>query len=358
MTQKKVLVAVSGGVDSSVAAYLLKESGHDVVAVTMCLGVAAESDPGGAVKCCGPQEIEDARRVCGILGINHYILDFAADLEEQVIQPFIAEYIRGRTPNPCVECNRAIKFGSLLRKAHSMGFDYIATGHYSRLDCVGNECHLMVPKDRKKDQTYFLHSIPREVLTHVVFPLADLTKDEVRDLARKAKLPVSEKFDSQDICFIPKEGYGSFLSSRLGGASAGDIVDRKGNVLGEHKGVAYYTIGQRSGLGISHKVPLYVLEVDAGGNRITVGEKKDLQARELIAENVNMLVDEWPVSGQAKIRYAHRAAKCSISTGEDGLHVLFEKSQESITPGQSVVLYDGDLVLGGGVIKEVIHEHQ
>jgi len=357
MTKKKVLVAVSGGVDSSVAAYLLKEAGHDVVAVTMCLGVAAESGEGGPVKCCGPQEIEDARRVCGILGINHYVMDFAHDLETLVIQPFISEYTKGRTPNPCVECNRSLKFGTLFRKARSMGFDYIATGHYSRLDSVGDACCLMVPKDRRKDQTYFLHAVPREILGRVLFPLAGLTKEEVRALARKAGLPVSAKSDSQDICFISRDGYGSFLTSRLGEAKSGDIVNDKGIILGKHRGVAFYTIGQRSGLGISHKVPLYVLSIDVGRNRIVVGEKKDLKARELVADNLNMLVDAWPDCGEAKIRYAHRAATCKIRQEEDGLHVLFDQPQESITPGQSVVLYDGEVVLGGGVIKEVIHGH-
>jgi len=357
MAKKKVLVAVSGGVDSSVAAYLLKENGYDVVAVTMCLGVAAESEPGGPVKCCGPQEIEDARRVCGILGINHYVMDFAQDLEERVIQPFIAEYMRGRTPNPCVECNRSLKFGTLYQKSLSMGFDYIATGHYSRLEWVGEACRLMVPRDRRKDQTYFLHSVPKEILRQVLFPLADLTKQKVREIAHQAGLPVSGKSDSQDICFIPRAGYGAFLSSRIGGTKPGDIVNVKGSVLGTHRGVAHYTIGQRSGLGISHKVPLYVLKIDTGRNRIVVGEKKDLLARELIAENMNLIADAWPVAGQAKIRYAHRAAACRIYQTESGLRILFDQFQESITPGQSVVLYDGEVVLGGGVIKEVIHEH-
>jgi tRNA-uridine 2-sulfurtransferase len=324
----------------------------------MCLGVPAETTAGSTVKCCGPQEIEDARRVCGILGINHYVMDFSAELEERVIKPFLKEYAQGRTPNPCVECNRYLKFGSLFNKAQSLGFDYIATGHYARLEETENGFAMMTPKDHKKDQTYFLYAIPRRVLPHMMFPLAGYAKHEVREIAKKSRLPVFEKFESQDICFIPEEGYASFLESRLGPAAPGDIVDSEGKVLGQHRGIPYYTIGQRSGLGISYRVPLYVLSVDADRNRIIVGGKIDLQARELIAEDLNILVDELPENALAKIRYAHRAAKCRIIRENQNLRIVFDKTQESITPGQSVVLYDGEVVLGGGIIKEVVHGHQ
>ena len=258
---KKVAVAMSGGVDSAVAALLLKESGHEVVGVTMCLGVVPAE--GGRAKCCGPREIEDARRVCQALGIRHYVVDFAADLEEKVIRPFVAEYCRGRTPNPCVACNRSIKFGSLLEKALAWGFDGIATGHYAGIEEENGRYRLKIPKDRRKDQTYFLHAIPKEALAKVLFPLAGYTKDEVRGIAERAGLPVFDKPESQDICFIPAEGHGAFLRSRGAGIEPGEIVDREGRVLGRHRGIACYTIGQRGGLGISSPAPLYVLAIDA-----------------------------------------------------------------------------------------------
>jgi tRNA-specific 2-thiouridylase len=348
---KKVAIAMSGGVDSAVAALLLKESGREIVGVTMCLGVAPAE--GGKAKCCGPQEIEDARRVCRTLGIRHYVVDFAADLEEKVIRPFIAEYCGGRTPNPCVACNRSIKFGSLLAKALAWGFDGIATGHYAAIEVEGGVHRLKIPKDRRKDQTYFLHAIPRATLPRVLFPLARYTKDEVRLIAQKAGLPVFDKSESQDICFIPAEGHGAFLQGRGVGIEPGPIVDRAGKVLGRHRGVACYTIGQRGGLGISSPKPLYVLAIDAPQNRLVVGAKGDLKSEGLIADQVNRLVDAFPDEAWAKIRYAHRAARCKVSYNGQSLAVRFMEPQEAVAPGQSVVLYDGSTVLGGGIIQEV-----
>ena len=222
----KVVIAISGGVDSSVAALLLKEQGHEVVGITMCLGVAAEE--GGRTKCCGPREIEDARRVCQMLEIPHYIMDFSGDLEEHIVKPFIEEYARGRTPNPCVACNRHIKFGTLLDKVTAMGFDFIATGHYARVEEKGGRSILSLSKETRKDQTYFLHAIKRETLDRIRFPLADLTKEEVRQIARKHRLPVSDKQESQDICFIPEEGYGAFLRTRSIDVKPGEFVDSEG----------------------------------------------------------------------------------------------------------------------------------
>jgi len=348
---KKVAVAMSGGVDSAVAALLLKESGHEVVGLTMCLGVAPA--PGGPVKCCGPQEIEDARSVCHALGIKHYVVDFAADLEEKVIQPFVEEYCRGRTPNPCVACNRWIKFGSLLAKAQAWGFEGIATGHYAAIEEKNGRYRMKIPKDRRKDQTYFLYAMPREALAMVIFPLAGYAKDEVRGIARRSGLPLFDKPESQDICFIPAEGQGAFLRSRGVGIAPGEIMDRQGKVIGRHGGIACYTIGQRTGLGIASPAPLYVTAIDAAQNRLVVGEKRELLSEGLTADRVNCLVDAFPEEASAKIRYAHKAARCRILKSGDHLTVRFMEPQEAVSPGQSVVLYDDETVLGGGIIQEV-----
>lgn len=344
---------MSGGVDSSVAAFLLKEQGYEVSGVTMCLGVAAEES--GKTKCCGPREIEDARRVCRMLDINHYVMDFSRDLEEQVVAPFIEEYSRGRTPNPCVECNRHIKFGTLLDKASALGFDFIATGHYAGIERKGGKSFLKRPRDRKKDQTYFLYAVKREALDRFVFPLAGLTKDAVREIARKKILPVSDKPESQDICFIPEEGYGAFFRARSIGVKPGEIVDKRGNVLGKHEGIAFYTIGQRARLGGRPGEPLFVLSLDPGKDLVIVGEKKNLQAAGLIADRINLLVDDLPPKAVAKIRYAHSGASCRTFLENGRLRILFDEPQEAVTPGQSVVLYAGEIVLGGGIISEAIH---
>ena len=348
-----MVIAISGGVDSSVAALLLKEQGHEVVGITMCLGVAAEE--GGHTKCCGPREIEDARRVCQMLEIPHYTMDFSDDLEEHVVRPFIDEYAQGRTPNPCVACNRYIKFGSLLDKVTAMGFDFIATGHYARVVKKGGRSTLSLSKETRKDQTYFLHAIKRETLERVRFPLADLMKDEVRQIARKHRLPVSDKQESQDICFIPEEGYGAFLRSRSIDVKPGEFVDRKGNILGKHRGFALYTLGQRARLGGWSGDTLYVLGVDVRKNRVVVGGKADLLAPGLVADRVNLLVDNLPQRAIAKIRYAHRGAASRVAFDGDLLRVVFDDPQEAITSGQYVVLYDDGIVLGGGVIREVLN---
>lgn len=348
---KKVAVAMSGGVDSAVAALLLRNSGHEVVGVTMCLGVVPAA--GEKAKCCGPREVEDARGVCEALGIRHCVVDFAAELEARVIAPFVAEYLRGRTPNPCVVCNRTLKFGSLLRKALAWGFDGLATGHYARIEREGARYLLKTPKDRRKDQTYFLHALPKEALPRLLFPLAGYTKDEVRAIATEARLPIYDKPESQDICFMPAKGHEAFLRSRAVPIEAGEIIDRAGMVLGRHRGIACYTIGQRAGLGISSPMPLYVLAIDAVQNRLVVGEKAELKSDGLIADQVNCLVDAFPEEAWAKIRYAHRPAKCRVFDRGERLTVRFSEPQEAVAPGQSVVLYDGSTVLGGGIIQEV-----
>lgn len=353
--KKRVAIGLSGGVDSAVAATLLKDQGYEVAGVTMCLGAAAPET--GKVRCCGPREIEDAKRVCHALDISHHVLDFAAELNRFVIEPFINEYRTGRTPNPCVECNRHIKFGALLSISLSMGFDLLATGHYAGIQKENGSCRLVTPKDTRKDQTYFLSGISRESLDRVLFPLSDLTKDEVREIAQKRGLPVSAKAESQDICFIPEGGTEKFLKERIH-ALPGDIVDPKGTIIGSHRGMAFYTIGQRAKLGLNQGKPLYVIAKDASRNRIVAGERELLLAKGLTADSVNILVDDLPAKVYAKIRYAHTPAPCSISTNNGGMRVLFDEPQEAITPGQTVTLYNNGTVLASGTIKEVIQAHE
>ncbi len=346
---KKVLVAMSGGVDSSVAAYLLKEQGEEVTGLTMCLG----SEGGGAARCCGADAIADARRVCEKLQISHFVFDYAREFEDKVIGKYVTEYGRGRTPNPCVDCNRYLKFGTLLAQAEALGFDYLATGHYAQI--VREEgFFLKRPRDRVKDQTYFLYALAPAALEKILFPLASLTKDEVRAIAGKAGLPVAEKRESQDLCFVDKHNHADFMARRIPGSKPGPIVDRQGKQLGTHRGIAHYTIGKRSGLGIAHPVPLYVLSLDAAANRVVVGEKGALKARGLVAEDVHRLVEDWPPEVSAKIRYRRKAAPCDVVFAQGKITTLFKEEEEAITPGQAVVYYHGDYVLGGGTIAAVL----
>ncbi len=347
---------MSGGVDSSVAALLLKEGGYAVTGMTMCLGIA-DGEGGDEVRCCGPAAIEDARRVCGKLGISHYVLDYSAHLEEKVVKKFVAEYARGRTPNPCIDCNRYLKFGNLLATARSSGFDFLATGHYAEIGRDDKGYFLKKPRDKAKDQTYFLYPITPDALEWILFPLAPFTKDEVREMARKADLPVAGKDESQDICFVTQKNYRAFVAEKARDSGPGAIVDLQGKKLGEHKGIPFYTVGQRSGLGISSPAPLYVVSLNAATNRVVVGEKKDLKAKGLIAGDLNILAKpgQLPAVAEAKIRYRKHAARCALSLREDRLTVIFDETQEAITPGQAVVCYQDDRVLVGGVIEEVLH---
>ncbi len=309
--KKKVLVAMSGGVDSSAAALLLKENGYAVTGVTMCLGIRED---GERTRCCGLDAIDDAKHVCNQLQIPHFVFDFAKEMEKLVINKFTAEYQRGRTPNPCIDCNRYLKFGTLLDKARGIGFDYLATGHYARIEKWGDTWHLMRPKDRIKDQTYFLYPIKTDDLSSILFPLGSLNKEEVRTLAKKSGLHVAQKAESQDICFVTQGDYRQFFLEKNLSSVEGGIVDTAGNILGRHRGIIFYTIGQRSGLGISAKTPLYVVDIDARKNQVIVGEKKALQANGLIAGDINLLTDELPVEVEAKIRYRKKPARCKIST--------------------------------------------
>jgi tRNA-specific 2-thiouridylase len=351
---KRVLVAMSGGVDSSVAAFLLKEAGYDVAGVTMRLGIG--TDDGPARPACGrPDAVGDAERVAERLSIPHHVLDFANELERVVIRRFVREYRAGRTPNPCVDCNRSLKFGTLLSRALDIGFDALATGHYARIEKRCDGYLLVRPKDRRKDQTYFLAGIPRAVLSRVMFPLADLDKDEVRRIAEKALLPVAAKRESQDICFVPDGDYGAFIAGRTGEITPGPIVDIDGRTLGTHRGIPYYTVGQRGGLGITATRPLYVIRIDPDDNTIVVGGREHLSAAGLRCIDVNLLADDLPLNAAVKIRSTKPETPCRIIRNEDGsIDAVFDRPQDAVTPGQAAVFYSGDVVLGTGTIDGII----
>lgn len=357
-SNKKIMIAMSGGVDSFVAAYLLAKSGYEPVGATLCLGIdintAAEDTPGDLPGCCGAQAINDAKSVCTKLGIAHYVFDFSGEMRKYVIDSFIDSYLNGRTPNPCVDCNSFLKFGAFMDKARALGFDYVATGHYASILHSGNSYYLAKPADLAKDQTYFLYGIERSKLPYIIFPLAKYKKDKVRKIAGTIGLNVADKKESQEICFITDNNYKDFLekNSRVN-SGEGDTIDINGKIIGKHKGFAYYTIGQRKGIGISSTSPLYVIGIDPFKNQIIAGSRKYLKSKKLVAAQLNLLVDKLPASAEAKIRYNHKAAKCIIKYIDEGLEVVFEESQEAITPGQSVVFYKDRLVLGGGVIKKV-----
>ncbi len=350
----KVLVAMSGGVDSSVSAYLLKKKGFDVLGVTMCFGIKEVSCD--KKKCCGAEAVNDAKRVCEKLDIAHYVLDFSKELEEIVIANFVSEYSKGRTPNPCVVCNKYLKFGSLLKKARALGADFFATGHYAKIEKTSSRRYLLKkPKDKLKDQTYFLYAINYDDLKNIIFPLQDYTKEDVRDIARSLHLSVADKAQSQDICFIPQGDYRKFIKDRLKYADRGDILDLNGNALGKHKGVFSYTVGQREGLGLNIGKSLYVISIDPFKNQIIVGEKKDLLFSAFVAADINILCDDFSGEIFAKIRYTQKQVLAEVKkVGHNKLKVSLQTKAEAITKGQSVVLYKDDTVLGGGIIEEVL----
>lgn len=347
---RKVLTAMSGGVDSSVAAHLLVEAGYAVTGVTMRLGISREIDGDGY----GRDAVDDARMVCDNLGIAHHVVDFRDCLQREVIDRFLREYCGGRTPNPCVDCNRRLKFGRLLDMARAMSFDYLATGHYARIEETGQGLRLMRARDQEKDQSYFLSVIRREDMPRILFPLGNITKEEVRTVAKEARLAASEHKDSQDICFVEGKDYRSFLLKAGVEEKPGPIVDVSGRRRGTHKGIAFYTIGQRRGLGIAAEEPLYVVAINAGANEVIVGSGENLLSSTLYAGDFNRLVDILPEEAEAKIRYRKKASRCTVSMTAPGrVRLDFNEPQKSVAPGQAVVLYEGDLVLGGGIIEEV-----
>jgi len=352
---------MSGGVDSSTAAWLLKEKGYKVIGATMCIGMLDRSQE-GAGRCCGLSDIEDARRVALHIGIPFHVFELRNEFEKEIIDYFCNEYIKGKTPNPCILCNERLKFGSFLKKALEMGADFVATGHYARLDLDQKRVEYVLKRgvDRRKDQSYVLFSLKQDQLRHILFPLGGFRKEEVRKMAFETGLRVHDKPESQEVCFIPGASYHYFLSERLTAAiEPGPIIDREGKVLGRHKGIPFYTIGQRRGLRMAAGKPLYVIGIDRERNAIIVGNEKEVYGDTFFVHSLNWiqpLETLSPISCMVKIRYNHPGADAVLSyQGRDEVKVEFKSPQKAITPGQAAVFYDGEVVLGGGWIKEVIN---
>ena len=369
---KRVLLGMSGGVDSSVSAILLKNQGYEVIGATMKLWCGANKEE----KEKNEKSIQDAKNVCEKLGIEHYVFDAQKEFEKYVINDFVEQYKNAKTPNPCIECNKKIKFGYFFDKAQELNCDYIATGHYARIEYSGkyNQYVLKKSSEEKKDQSYFLYTIPREKLNKIIFPLQDFTsKEEIRKMAKENSLEIAEKKDSQEICFIPDNCYKNFIENRISKPKQGNIILSNGEILGKHNGLINYTIGQRKGIGISYKEPLYVIELRPDTNDVVVGNEDELYSKKLFANNINWQIDiskkikdtesERYIECFAKIRYRAKEAEAIVrirknespekskNNENETLEVEFKELQRAITKGQSVVFYDEDgIVLGGGKI--------
>lgn len=352
--KKRALIAMSGGVDSSVAALLMKQKGYDCIGVTMKL---YDNEEIGIVRektCCTLSDVEDARAVCAKIDIPYYVFNFKDSFKEKVMDKFVESYKCGRTPNPCIDCNRYLKFAGLYQRAKELECDVIVTGHYVQVVQEGEQFHLLKGLDAGKDQSYVLYNLTQEQLAHTEFPLGGMEKEQVRRIAEENGLINARKKESQDICFIPDGNYRNFIEEtgeiKVG---AGDFVDKDGNVLGQHQGYYQYTIGQRKGLGISAKQPYYVVEIIPEKNQVVLGSNEDLFHTELVADDFNWIEKGIPAGStiQAKVRYGHKAAAAVYEILEDGkVAVRFEEPQRAFTKGQAVVLYQGDIVLGGGTI--------
>ena len=358
MDRKRVVVGMSGGVDSSVAAYLLKEAGYEVIGVTMQIwqdeDQATMEENGG---CCGLSAVDDARRVAQALDIPYYVMNFKEEFRTNVMDYFITEYLAGRTPNPCIACNRYVKWESLLKRSMDIGADYIATGHYAQIERLPDgRFSLKKSATAAKDQTYALYNLTQEQLSHTLMPVGAYTKDEIRAIAEKIQLPVAHKPDSQEICFVPDHDYAKFIEENSDAdIRPGNFVNTKGEVIGTHKGITHYTIGQRKGLNLSMGHPVFVAEIRPETNEVVIGENEDIFSKELLADRLNYMsradFDDG-MAVMAKIRYNHKGSLCRLyHEGEDRVRCIFEEPQRAITPGQAVVFYDGNYVLGGGTIR-------
>jgi len=344
MTKGKVAVALSGGVDSSVAALLLKEAAYEVIGVHMRLWDSPR---------CGYQA-DRAEKICRILDIPYHQVDLQREFESCVVDYFCQEYQQGQTPNPCVACNQHVKFGLLLDKALSLGADYLATGHYARVEHSSDGYRLLKAADTGRDQSYFLYTLTQEKLGHILFPLGEYSGDEIKQMAKQAGLPTATR-SSQDICFISQKNYGTFLSQRFP-STPGDIVDTQGKKLGQHPGIAFYTIGQRHGLGLASGKPLYVIRIEPESNRVVVGHEKELYIQKLAAQKLNWIsgkATREPITAKAKIRYKSKEAEAVLFFRNGSVDVHFAQPQKAVTPGQAVVFYNAGEVLGGGIIYQM-----
>lgn len=358
MSKQKVVVGMSGGVDSSVAAFLLKEQGYDVVGVTMRLWQEEADVMETGKECCSLSAVEDAKRVAEQIGIPHYVMNFSEDFKTHVVDYFVGEYLKGRTPNPCIACNRYVKWEALLHRSLEIGADYIATGHYARISqCENGRYAIANSVTSAKDQTYALYNLTQEQLKRTLMPVGAYTKDEIRQIAERIGLRVAAKPDSQEICFIPDNDYASFLERMAGERvpKPGNFVTKDGEFIAKHKGITHYTIGQRKGLNLSMGKPVFVSKICPDTNEVVIGDSDDVFSTTLTASNMNYMAIEDFCDGEeflTKIRYAHKGAMARLYHREDGnVQFVFEEPQRAITPGQAVVFYKEAYVAGGGIIE-------